>query len=147
MRYDEDRDTCFDMLTGMDVSPVEAVPDKANEESKIDVKFICEHGKVMTHMKLPDCKCDLGWSTRIEPNLVSRSPQFKKCNLPVHISLYFPNTLKVFYSQSEDNFFPYAFDPDYWVELMAYALRNLKYSVLTFFQPPEAEMVSFVLPR
>ena len=82
-----------------------------------------------------DCECDMGWTTRLQPNLISSEPQFKKCNHAIPISFYFPNTFKVFYDPKRDNSFPYANDPDYWMNLFSYCIRSVKYSFSTFFQP------------
>lgn len=85
--------------------------------------MICENGKITEYHGKLDCECDLGWTTRLQPNLISREPQFKKCNQAVPISLYFPNTLKVFYDPEQDNSFPYGNDPNYWGKLLGYWMR------------------------
>jgi hypothetical protein len=113
--------------------------------STSNVTIICQHGKVFTFMGKPDCSCDFGWGSLPIPNF-STQLSILKCNEGIPISAYFPNFMQVYYDQTYDNQFPFGDLPYYWILLLLYYAREIKYMIVGFFIPLEVQIVVLTIP-
>ncbi len=69
----------------------------------------------------------------------------KKCNSEARTIEYLPSFFKLRYDPLDDNRFPYALDPDYWIKVLQYYVRKFKYAIETFFWPWEVQIVTVTM--
>lgn len=96
-------------------------------------------------MGRPDCLCDMGWGSLPSPFL-GKVYSFMKCNEQLSIGMYFPNFLKIYYDEAYDNLFPFGASSNYWIELLQYYIRAIKYKVITFLVPYEVQIIIISIP-
>lgn len=144
--FDPKTGQCKDKFTGTTMKPVDAENPNYPPSKLAEVHFICEHGKVITYNGVLDCECDLGYTTYADSGW-GNPYRIKKCQTVVPFILYLPNYLKMYYDPAYDNFFPNSEDPNYWREALFYYLRELKYSVTTFFVPWQVQIALITIPQ
>ena len=144
--YDPATKTCVNQFTGTEALPVDA-PEPSPDTQLMPVTFFCKHGRVVTYLGRPDCRCHVGYTSYLEKSWSGKEAAVMKCQSDVPFLYYLPFFLQIYYDPAYDNQFPHPADPSFWTKTLIHYLKQAKYALTTFLVPWQVEIVTIVIPQ